>query len=1164
MKRTLLLGTTLLVAAGAFAGNNQKAVARLDKGETTDVVSTSIRAKVNESVLIGNSANAYAFQAAGTNQIFYDAASGTIAVIKRRGTLDTAIPSGSGRIVVHLSTDQGATWGAGLQINGELAPEVFGRHPNVAILPSGELISQWAELYPMGAGFQAIGIAAHKLSDGSVVTAPWIDEEIIEEVDDIAGNDSIPYGVPDEIFVDEKNNTFYFGGGADNAVTNSIYLWKSSDKGATKQLVKLWKDAEYGGFSAGVNPTHGDFVGDNGNYIASVKPDSAWAVNNGFDYSMYYPYVIRFKNGAIVEEGWVDVDDVFASADIDSWTYEWDMVTDIKGNWHMFIQGYKDAGTTAENLAIYEVFSNTPGLSDISIKKVADISLLSLDYGSDALTTLADIHVSRDTEGKYVFVKYLDWDPLDAPETSTEGFVTGRAISSDSYAEAIAIHDNDAAVQMFTQAANLATAKGDGDAAGTKKFQLHTSWVEYGIAGGVPAGTAAANVYYVGPTLDVAEYTGGVIPTEAKLGFVINTAFVGDTLTAGSSVSIRGAAFGGDWSLDKGIKFTNIGGDYWYAEKTVPTGKSGGGFKIVTSTASGTGWDRHMVGEFDVTGDDVYGFYTTGLKETYTDPFTGAEITRGDDWDPLEIAKNGNADVYAVHFRVNMQEADVNGGFNPETQKVTVRGSFNGWSAADTLKPESRHDDMCCGLGTYEAENFYSKTILIPKASAGGQAYKFVYSDAATTTWEEKTGGNRTFTLSDDTTLYWKWFDNEPLTNGPKGAVPFEVSFKVNMAKAINTNGFDKSTDTLIARIGFLGTGEKTVDAKLSAPLLGTTFTGKTGVDSLKAAKGSTVLYQYYKKNAAGEFEEFYFDNFNTLPQSAAPKFRKVLAPETGSTISTEDLVNDNVSTHRQPFFKNTAKVGVATTLTLEVNLLPAHLVTTALGGSLNDIQGGSLVVDANNIRTLDLYVNGPATGSWGPWNALGLGDTRKMTYNGGGKWSINIDYTADAIISQEFKLGIGGADNEAGFGNNHMANLFPTATNNTKVQFGDIQPSRYKVDDNNYWNFTEEQGYKNGQVIDLTIGVETEKVAKFDLLQNYPNPFNPSTMIPFTVAAAGKVDFKVYNIMGQEVSAFSFTATAAGRHEVSFKADNLASGTYLVKMTAGSSTKTIKMVFMK
>ncbi|MCK6602386.1 MAG: hypothetical protein L6Q77_11255, partial [Bacteroidetes bacterium] len=139
MKKTLTIALLVAGSATSFAGNNQKAVARLDKGETTDVVSTSIRAKVNESVLIGNSANAYAFQAAGTNQIFYDAASGTIAVIKRRGTLDADIPSGSGRIVAHLSTDQGATWGAGLQINGELAPEVFGRHPNVAILPSGEL-----------------------------------------------------------------------------------------------------------------------------------------------------------------------------------------------------------------------------------------------------------------------------------------------------------------------------------------------------------------------------------------------------------------------------------------------------------------------------------------------------------------------------------------------------------------------------------------------------------------------------------------------------------------------------------------------------------------------------------------------------------------------------------------------------------------------------------------------------------------------------------------------------------------------------------------------------------------------------------------------------------------------------------------------------------------
>jgi len=1155
MKKMLPLFVLTILSGLVFAGNPpKKMLPKLDNGESSNAVPTNVRAKVNESILIGNSANAYAWQAAGTNQIYYDVASGTLAVTKRRGTLDTAIPSGSGRIVNHMSTDAGATWSAGLEVNGTLA-QVFGRHPNVAILPSGEMITQWAELYPAGAGFQAMGMATNKLSDNSLLSA-YLDVEIVAEIDDVAGNDTVGYSVPDEIFVDEKNGTFYFGGAADGA-TNTVYLWKSSNKGASHQLVKLWKDAEFGGISAGGNPSHGDFFGDYGTYIASILPDSAYAVANGLSYENYAPYVVRFKNGSIVEEGFVNVAAAFASAGIDSWTYEWDMVTDKDGNWHMFIQGYLD-GTEATNLGIYELYSKTPGLTDLGIKKVADITLLSFDYGTDALTTLADIHASRDAEGKYVFVKYLDWDPTDAPETSTEVFVSGRAISSEAFVTPIATNDNDLAVQYFSQAAPRVSAKGAGDVAGTAKFQIHSSWVEYG---GTPAaGTAAANVYYNGPTLDVAEYTGGSTPTDAKLTFVVNTAFVQDTLSANHTVSLRGTAFGGDWSYDKSVKLSHVAGDYWQGEVMWPIGtSSGGGFKVVTSSPTGTGWDRHQIGAAQITGDDTYLIYTTGLPETYIDPFTGASVTRADDWDPLEIAKKGATDVYAVHFRVNMQGVTA---FKPENHTVTVRGGFNGWSAADTLKAESRHDDI--GQTPYEAEKyFFSKTVLIPKASAGVLKYKFVWSDAGgvSTNWEDKIS-DRPFTLAADTTLGWVWFDNVVPPKGT-GDKPFKVSFTVDMEKAINTNGFDKSKDTLIARIGFMGTGFTTVDAKLETPFAGTEFTGETGLDSLKTEFNRVVMYQYYKKNADGEFEEFYFDNFNTAEGASAPKFRKLTIPASGNTVSTEDILNDAVSTHRQPFFKNTSKLGVATTFTLEVNLLPAYLLVEHLGGSLNDIQGGALIVDASNIRTLDLYVNGPATGSWGPWNAVGLGETRKATYKGQGLYTWTVDYTADAIISQEFKLGIGGADNEAGFGNNHMANLFPTATNNTSVQFGDIQPSRYKVDENNYWNFATQTGYKNGLPW-TALSVDGSKAATFALLQNYPNPFNPSTMIPFTVAAAGNVNFAVYNIMGQEVSSFSYTAHAAGLHQVNFSADNLATGTYLVKMTAGSNTKTIKMVFMK
>ncbi|UCE20209.1 MAG: right-handed parallel beta-helix repeat-containing protein [Gemmatimonadota bacterium] len=98
-----------------------------------------------------------------------------------------------------------------------------------------------------------------------------------------------------------------------------------------------------------------------------------------------------------------------------------------------------------------------------------------------------------------------------------------------------------------------------------------------------------------------------------------------------------------------------------------------------------------------------------------------------------------------------------------------------------------------------------------------------------------------------------------------------------------------------------------------------------------------------------------------------------------------------------------------------------------------------------------------------------------------------------------------------------------------------------------------------------------------FALAQNYPNPFNPTTTIAYAVPfepglnddGTLKVTLKVYNVLGQEVGTLVEEHLAPGYYTVQWdgqtgRGQELATGIYFYRMTAGRFTKTMKMVLLK
>jgi hypothetical protein len=80
----------------------------------------------------------------------------------------------------------------------------------------------------------------------------------------------------------------------------------------------------------------------------------------------------------------------------------------------------------------------------------------------------------------------------------------------------------------------------------------------------------------------------------------------------------------------------------------------------------------------------------------------------------------------------------------------------------------------------------------------------------------------------------------------------------------------------------------------------------------------------------------------------------------------------------------------------------------------------------------------------------------------------------------------------------------------------------------------------------------------------NYPNPFNPSTRIAFSLPEQADVRLAVYDVLGREVAVLQHGPMPAGRHELTFDASGVPSGTYFYRMVTPEGTFVKQMSLLK
>lgn len=99
---------------------------------------------------------------------------------------------------------------------------------------------------------------------------------------------------------------------------------------------------------------------------------------------------------------------------------------------------------------------------------------------------------------------------------------------------------------------------------------------------------------------------------------------------------------------------------------------------------------------------------------------------------------------------------------------------------------------------------------------------------------------------------------------------------------------------------------------------------------------------------------------------------------------------------------------------------------------------------------------------------------------------------------------------------------------------------------------------------VTVTTVDDTKTLNKFNLQQNYPNPFNPTTSINFQIPKNSFVNLKIYDVNGREQLVLINEMLQAGMHKINFDGNNLSSGVYYYKLSAGEFTETKKMVLVK
>jgi hypothetical protein len=98
-----------------------------------------------------------------------------------------------------------------------------------------------------------------------------------------------------------------------------------------------------------------------------------------------------------------------------------------------------------------------------------------------------------------------------------------------------------------------------------------------------------------------------------------------------------------------------------------------------------------------------------------------------------------------------------------------------------------------------------------------------------------------------------------------------------------------------------------------------------------------------------------------------------------------------------------------------------------------------------------------------------------------------------------------------------------------------------------------------------VSIDEPSEQPVSHRLGQNYPNPFNPTTLIPFDLSSASRVQIDVFDVTGRLIRSMDQGLLSQGSHQIQFDGAGLSTGVYLYRLLIdGVQVQNRRMLLVK